>query len=207
MICIDCSNSNNKNECPDCSNYLKESHVNEVASQQATTRHALMLDISQIQTFDGWNCQHELDLIDNLLKIPNQTCIFDAGNIENEKLKIKQSNLPDNYIQHIEKWFSFFNNPSNGDTVDESELYRERVKLSALTAKDLTESGCDQSTGPFRPQVHSKLYRASSGYRYARGDFETEYDDKFEARYIADLDYGADGIENEIIDENQVICY
>ena len=40
-----------------------------------------------------------------------------------------------------------------------------------------------------RPSINSKQYRTMSGYRHARGDFETEYNDKFEMKYIADMDY------------------
>lgn len=195
LICIDCSNTGSRNEeCIDCKNYSVENQEQEVRVKSNDASQNDLIDISTIQTFDGWNCQTEMELIENLLKIPNQTCIFNVNNIENEKLKAKQPNLPSDYIRHIEKWFDLFK--QSNEPIDELKLYNERVKLTSVSARDFVDT---DSLGPFRPQLLSKLYRSSNGYRYARGDFETEYEDKFEAKYIADLDYGSECLfENEI---------
>jgi len=201
LICIDCSNTGTKNECIDCSNYSKENQSEPtVKTKRSNEYDESLVDISQIETFDGWNCQVELDLIENLLKIPNQTCIFDVNNIENDKLKAKQENLPADYIKHIEKWFGFFSQSS--ESIDELKLYNERVKLMTVSSRDLMDT---DMSGPFRPQVHSKLYKSCNGYRYARGDFETEYDDTFEAKYIADLDYGSDSLVESKAYEQETI--
>lgn len=48
-----------------------------------------------------------------------------------------------------------------------------------------------------RPTSDSKQYRTMSGYKPTRGDFETEFKDKFEYKYLADLDY-------ELIFQNEI---
>jgi hypothetical protein len=52
---------------------------------------------------------------------------------------------------------------------------------------------------PMRPSINSKQYKSMSGYRHARGDFETEYNDKFEMKYLADMDYESN---HNFIDES-----
>jgi hypothetical protein len=47
----------------------------------------------------------------------------------------------------------------------------------------------DRSIGPKRPLIHSKAYLSMNGYRPNRSDFETEYLNNFEFKFIADLDY------------------
>jgi len=47
----------------------------------------------------------------------------------------------------------------------------------------------DLSIGPKRPLIHSKAYLTMNGYRPSRSDFETEYINHFEFKFIADLDF------------------
>ena len=174
MICIDCSSDPNRNDCIDCNNY-KSITANESSSKLSEDS----IDLKEINTFDGWNADQELKLIDNLLKLTNQTCIFDVNNIENDKLKSKIPDLPRDYLKHIETWFTFFsnkNNEDNNDTqTDKYKLYKERTKLTLLPYKESLDSNNNQILSnsisnpsemtkfPMRPQIHSKLFRSTNG--------------------------------------------
>lgn len=57
-----------------------------------------------------------------------------------------------------------------------------------LDPKDSTD-GLSIKVAPVRPYEHTGQFRKINGYRPARGDFETEYKDKFELNYIENIDF------------------
>ena len=47
----------------------------------------------------------------------------------------------------------------------------------------------ENNVNPPRPNVHTYQYRRMSGYRPVRGDFEAEYNNSFDMKWISDIDY------------------
>lgn len=93
-------------------------------------------------------------------------------------------------LQQLDSWFSLFGH-------SEHRKYRwrkPRLRSTMVLYKDpgvmsQPDSSMGNNLSSIRPGVHSKLYRAMSGYRASRGEFETESRESFEFKHIADMDY------------------
>lgn len=140
-----------------------------------------LVNLRDILSFDSWDLFREMELLD---KISKNEC------------------LVDDWWLHQEKWFDFFKPQTN--FINEKKLYENRVKTTQCQLKEINLNDFNNlnmfNLTSIRPLVHSKQYRQMNGYKPARGDFETEYNDRFELKYLADLDFEF-GVNRESLEE------
>jgi hypothetical protein len=106
----------------------------------------------------------------------------------------------DRFKSHVETWMNLvFNRRENRtneiclSSIDKliAEYYSVRnpnykTGNRKLDLKDTTE-GLSTKAAPIRPYEHTGPFRKMNGYRPARGDFETEYQDTFELKFIENI--------------------
>lgn len=170
-----------------------------------------VINLKLFETFDDWDAYDELELNSRLMINPNLVLnkptpldtvdSISTGVDSNSNSTLKTLTIngfgADACVRHFEKWIEMMDGVNGDDRMDETLLYRTRLKTTIVQFKDLhqTPSINNDFTGKhvhlslvnIRPAVNSKLYRLMNGYRAPRGDFETEYTDKFELKHIADL--------------------
>jgi hypothetical protein len=192
LICLECFANGSENQ------YHKNYHSYRV------------VNLSRVETFNDWNLVDELELL-NRLGTLNENLYFKRGvSSEQDTSHLKIGDFEhDECVRHVEDWSQLLktshHESQTEEQIDEVRLYKNRVKSTVVLCKDVNEttnmSGFNNNFNQgknstfnlslIRPQIHSKQYRLMSGYRAARGDFETEYNEKFESKFIADLDYEA----------------
>ena len=108
----------------------------------------------------------------------------------------------DRFKSHVETWMNLVFNKRESRTneiclssIDKliAEYYSVRnpnykTGNRKLDLKDTTE-GLSTKAAPIRPYEHTGPFRKMNGYRPARGDFETEYQDTFELKFIENIDF------------------
>jgi hypothetical protein len=202
LICLECFANGSENQ-----------HHNSFHSYR-------VVNLDRIETFNEWTLVDELELL-NRLSTLNENLYFKRS-VENDTSYLKIGDFEhEECVRHVEDWSQMFKNATNdqdqlSDQVDEIKLYKSRVKSTVVLCKEV--SGNEMAAMPgfsntssqvknttfnlslIRPQMHSKQFRLMSGYRPARGDFETEFNEKFESTLIADLDYEANS-DLQLLDE------
>lgn len=121
-------------------------------------------------TINSRSSKHQLGFLNKLPRIIDNESDLDA----------------ETCLRQFESWFGLFGHNSN-----ESRTKKPRLRSTIVLYKEPGPNQSESSNGinSIRPQVHSKLYRAMSGYRAARGDFETESRENFEYKHLANMDY------------------
>jgi transcriptional adapter 2-alpha len=188
--CIDCRQTN---ICLNCFSNGSEKDSHESC-------HAYkVINMERVNTFDNWTLQQELDLIN---QIENTKDVHFLNSISNDK----------NNLLHTEKWHDLFaDNNAETETIDElnkflNEYYSLKTshKMNMLKRMELENTLSINKNLPIRPVELSNVYKKMNGYRAARGDFETELNDKYEFKIIADLNPTGFNIEPDDDDDNNV---
>ena len=146
------------------------------------------IDLNKINTFDGWNVAQELELVSLMENGPhflitnldqNWQRISEIFNISNNE--DSKSLLVDQIFEHIQNWNSFFGLEIE---INQGQVSNEVVKLinECYLVKNYQRENIQ-----IRPIELSAHFRKMNGYRPARGEFETEYNDKFELRHVSNL--------------------
>lgn len=166
----------------------------------------------RIETFDGWTVQQELQLLNILEDTKCDIQLSNLSSIETNWSKISkvlnvnpfpQNNLNEFYT-HVEAWLNMiYNKPDNqissicSNSIEKltNEFYtvKNAIKSGSKkseTSKDLESGSCKNM--PMRPYEHTIQFRKMNGYRPARGDFETEFMDNFEMKFVSNLDFETD---------------
>lgn len=184
-ICLECFSNGIQNE------YHRNNHSYKV------------INTKQIKTFDDWSVYEELEVMSNLNN--NKIISFKRFNYSDvvyddsgHQFNAPKTNNNHDWIKHLEKWFDLFRDYTTKHT--EWNVYENRIKNTIINLKSSNQNANNLVFGSkimnttsllnlIRPCIDSKQYRNLSGYKPARGDFETEYNDKFEFKYLADLDF------------------
>ncbi len=198
-----------------CLGCFSNGHENQTHKNTHSYR---VINMTELETFDGWNLHQEIKRINKLADYHEITHF--------KKITEQKSNLiPNEYvlsiddfeheecIEHSDNWLSLLND--NYERLDPIRVNKNRVKTTQVLFKDVNINDFSSTgynnrnlTSPnfslIRPQILSKQYRLMNGYRPARNDFETEYNDKFELNYIADLDFESVFTENEENDGSEL---
>ena len=181
-----CSQSKNSRICLNCfsSGLEKAAHLNDHPYK--------VINMNEMITFDAWSVQQELDLIEQL---ETTNDVFFLNSLTDPLT-----------LSHLEKWQSYFVD----HTSDYSEEFERFVNdfYSVKTSHRINmfkrveiEQSANRSI-PIRPQELSNLYKKMNGYRAARGDFETEMNDKYELKIAADIN-PADTCSEETEEDNE----
>lgn len=203
--CVECPDSSNQ-ICLECFSKGVENHIH------ANNHDYRVINLDEIFTFDAWSVLDEIELLTQVFN--NETLLRSDVNIRTSNYTHEES------MHHLEKWVNLYMNQEEND-IDEKQLYQQRTKQTVFASKEIAQAGEMSSSASsslfnsmlnmslIRPPIHSKQYRLMNGYRPARGDFETEYNEKFEFKFVADMDYAPDfTIGNEIqytTDEAEII--
>lgn len=186
-IYIKCS-ACNEDICLKCFSHglEKDAHTNTHEYQVVNTEH--------IQTFDEWSLKRELDLLDQIEAASKE--VFFLNETTDRHVKT-----------HIEKWHNMFlDHDVVSDTVDSfSKFLNEFYSVKTVYKLKRIDSDLSASRSiPLRPIELSAQFRKLNGYRAARGDFETELNDKFEFKLVADLTL-EDDLEDDEFDTELVL--
>jgi len=174
-----------------------------------------IIDLNKIQSFDGWTINQELELIDTIENSTFDIQLSNLSSIENNWTKIfKSLNINNSskttlneFYSHVDRWLNLLSNKDDcQDNCEPSNSIEKLIndyfliKGSLKTASKKTDLSKDLESGscklmPMRPLEHTTQFRRMNGYRPARGDFETELNDNFEIRFISNLDYNQEKIE------------
>lgn len=138
-----------------------------------------VLNLNNLITFSNWSAKQELRLLNSIKhnKELNWSNISDCVSIDNNSVK---SSIE--CKDHFEDWMALI------ASTDDKEV----DNLIFLFSGDPSFNFRDNDTNPWRPNTLTNSFKKLSGYRAARGDFETEYIDKYEVINISDLDF--DGV-------------
>jgi transcriptional adapter 2-alpha len=145
-------------------------------------------NLNRIKTFSNWTACEELSLFENIvmLNAQNWTEITKSTN-ENAVARRMEVECKD----HFEDWLEILcRNPDTSNDIGDLELF---VGDGSFVMRE-------NELGPPRPALHSQQYRRMSGYRAARGDFETEFNNDYEFKSISDIDYDVDQADQKCID-------
>ena len=135
-----------------------------------------VVNMDELTSFDGWSVQQELELIEQI-ELSNE--FFFLNSVSDTHT-----------LSHIEKWQSYFlGSVRYNDEFDRfiNDYYSVKTSHRINMFKKLETEQVTSRSIPIRPQELSNLYKKMNGYRAARGDFETEMNDKFELKVAADL--------------------
>ncbi|CAF0785393.1 unnamed protein product [Brachionus calyciflorus] len=197
-ICLSCFSSGIQNEY----------HRNDHAYSVINTKH--------FKTFDDWSIYEENEVLTNLEnnKLANfkrysyNDLVYDDNG--NQLYPIKSNT--DDWVKHLEKWVGLI----QGDKLKTHKwkIYEDRIKTTMVNYKNSNQNLSNNLLNNknvtssnllslIRPSIDSKQYRTMSGYKPARGDFETEYNDKFEFKYLADLGFEIN-LNKNVSDEEEI---
>jgi transcriptional adapter 2-alpha len=139
--------------------------------------------LSRINTFSNWNVFEELSLFDNVVWLNGQNW-SEITNKTNENACSRKMEIE--CKDHFEDWMSFLcTNRDSSESISDLELF---VGDGSFVMRE-------NELCPPRPALHSQQYRRMSGYRAARGDFETEYNNDYELKSVSDIDFIVDQID------------
>lgn len=166
--CVECI----ENICLNCfSNGLEQAnHLN--------SHNYKVINLKHLNTFDEWNIQEEFDLI-NQIEQSKDTFFLNTLTESRDTHK----------LNHIEKWHYLFGANTHSDTIESFNKFLNDY-YSVKTSQKLNQQKrleFDNKNMPIRPVELSGTFRKLNGYRAARGDFETELNDKYEFKVSADL--------------------
>jgi hypothetical protein len=170
ISCIEC-NSAKDYICLECFSQGLEN------STHKNTHSYKVLNLNRIKTFSSWNLGEELDLIDNFNDLNTSSWTKISTYIQENCDYNKKTPLE--CKTHFDEWSNIFKNLENFQINSSLELF---VGDDSFIMRE-------NDVNPPRPSVHTYQYRRMSGYRAARGDFEAEFNDAFEMKYISDIDY------------------
>ena len=148
-----------------------------------------VINLNRIKTFSNWNISEELSLIDNFDDLNSQNWAnialwLQEKSNKNYSTTVGCKKTPSECKIHFDEWLNILN----------SEKPLENFQINSnieLLVGDESFKMRENDINPPRPNVHThdRMFRRMSGYRAARGDFEAEYNDSFEMKYISDIDY------------------
>lgn len=181
IICLECFSNGLENE----------QHKNDHSYR--------VLNLADVFTFQAWNPHEEIQL--NSLASSHR---FNQLTKSHENSTLVGRFNADACLKHLETWFTLFGYSS------EQRAKKPRLRSTMILYKEPTLSQAESSSGAasIRPVVHSKLFRLTSGYRTARGQFETETRENFEFKYVADMDFTPTGVnyaQSDPTNDDQVI--
>jgi transcriptional adapter 2-alpha len=198
--CIDCEEmliESSEKYCDDSYHLCLKCFSTGMESQQHKSDHDYqVIDLKSIKTFDNWNVYQEIQLNSFLLDDRHSLAKFSSSSEKCTSLiqyinKFSQVDVKDNRpfsydecLKHVEKWFQVLTN--------KQQILHQKPsnELTKICLKELELFSTDsQNLIPPRPKLHSSAYRLLNGYKPARGDFETETNDGFEMKLIADMDF------------------
>ena len=175
-------------ECHEKPQICLECFSNGLENEQHRNDHAYrVINLKNFVTFQEWNVYDEIQL--NLKASNNKLGELEQTTITNEeKSRFEPS---ETRLKHLESWFDLFEVSNNSKLTRKHKKSRLRSTMVLYKEPNVNnQTDMSLNLNSIRPAVHSKLYRLMSGYRAARGDFETESRENFEFKHRADMDYG-----------------
>ena len=172
-----------------------------------------VVDMRRLATFDGWSLDDELRLLESLGPVPTASSLTTSPSSSSTS---RTPLLTLERLDHIGRWFDLLaaTPPLAMRFSDELKLSKQHVQTTRvhlfrddLLLCDNNDTGGGGWSASVRPALNSKHYRAMSGYRYARGDFDTEHNDKYEMEHVADMDFdttwsaASDNLDGHELDE------
>lgn len=140
-------------------------------------------NLNRVKTFNNWNLQQELSLIENSSCLIQNDWSTISNSVNTGTTLAIDKKLPFECRQHFDEWLNMLSTDHNLET--SYEINNDLELLCGDSSFKMRENDIN----PPRPTVHTLQYRRMSGYRAARGDFETEFNDNFEFKHISDIDY------------------
>jgi transcriptional adapter 2-alpha len=140
-----------------------------------------VVNLNRTRTFANWNVCEELALFDDYMCLNGQHWADIARNINDKQAATSNKKMDIECKDHFEDWLGILmaSMADSSDKLTDLELF---VGDGSFVMRE-------NELGPPRPPLHSQQYRRMSGYRAARGDFETEYNNDYELKVICDIDY------------------
>jgi len=186
-----CTQSKNSRICLNCfSNGLeKATHENNHPYK--------VINMNEMITIDGWSVQQELDLIEQI-ELTNDAFFL---NTLTDPLT----------LSHLEKWLSYFAGQTDYNEEFErflNDFYSVKTSHRINMFKRVEIEQSANRSIPIRPQELSNLYKKMNGYRAARGDFETEMNDKYELKIAAEInpaDAGQEENDEDVQIESELV--
>lgn len=202
ISCMECAQDNETNSsggvyiCLECfSQGLENSH-------HKCNHSYKILNLNRIKTFSNWCLNEDLSLIEHQSDLNAQNWSKISTYLQES---INSRKTPYECKVHFDEWLNVLNNERKLENFEINSNIELFVGDESFVMRE-------HDINPPRPSLHTYQYRRMSGYRAARGDFEAEYNNGFEMKYISDIDYtdlSADGDDKVIVrindDEEDVL--